>query len=384
MGMWFREWLRVGAVIACLGSLLWLLAERDVGLPALLRSAAWGLVVWIGCGLIWLGLQYGQGHADARGQWRRGKLLGVALGVLLVLPGLAACTTAMPISGAAALPGMVEPPAGPWPRELTSGDNTFSIFQPQYERWEQGRLDGRSAVAVEGLASPEPRYGVVWFTARTQVDEKTQLVTLEELTVSKADFPTVPDGGADYLAVLQRAFSEAPLTIARDRLQAELEVEPVEGPDRVVAVRNDPPRIIVSQVPALLVRIDGQPALRAVAGTSLRRVINTRVLLLLDASAGRYYLWLRNQWLAAPKLDGPWAVASNPPPSLEAAKQVAVQGGQVDLLDNVTPDLAPLLQAGSTPTIYVSTTPAELLVLKGQPTFAPAANTGIRSVTSPD
>ena len=28
------------------------------------------------------------------------------------------------------------------------------------------------------------------------------------------------------------------------------------------------------------------------------------VLLLLDASAGRYYLWLRNQWLAAPKLDG--------------------------------------------------------------------------------
>ena len=28
--MWFREWLRVGAVIACLGSLLWLLAERDV------------------------------------------------------------------------------------------------------------------------------------------------------------------------------------------------------------------------------------------------------------------------------------------------------------------------------------------------------------------
>ena len=30
MGMWFREWLRVGAVMALLGSLLWLLAERDV------------------------------------------------------------------------------------------------------------------------------------------------------------------------------------------------------------------------------------------------------------------------------------------------------------------------------------------------------------------
>src|SRR6266436_5063775 len=384
MGMSFGEWLRVEAAMAFLGSVLWLLAERAVDLPAVLRSAAWGLVVWIGCGLIWLGLQYGQGHADARTQWRSRKRLGVILCVLLVLPGLAACTTAMPVSGEAALPARVEPPPGPWPRELTSGDNTFSIFQPQYDRWEQGRLDGRSAVAVESPASPQPRYGVIWFTARTQVDTATQRVTLEELTVSKADFPTVPDGGAGYLAALQRAFSEAPLTIAVDRLQAELKVEPVEAPDRVVAVRNDPPRIIVSQAPARLVRIDGPPVLRAVAGTSLRRVINTRVLLLLDPSAGRYYLWLRNQWLAAPKLDGPWAVASNPPSSLEAAKQVAVQGGQVDLLDNVTPDLAPLLQAGSTPTIYVSTTPAELVVLKGQPTFAPVATTGILGVTNTD
>src|SRR5229473_1572128 len=214
------------------------------------------------------------------------RVLAALLSVLLLAPGLTACTTAMPATGEAMGPTTSEPPADAWPRELTSGDNTFSIFQPQYDRWEQGRLDGRSAVAVEGLASPEPRYGVIWFTARTQVDKETQLVTLEALTVSKADFPTVPDGGAGYLAALQRAFSEAPLTIALDRLQAELKVEQVETPDRVVAVRNDPPRIIVSQASALLVRIDGQPALRAVAGTSLLRVINTRALLLLDQSAG--------------------------------------------------------------------------------------------------
>ena len=187
---------------------------------------------------------------------------------------------------------------------------------------------------------------MIWFTARTEVDKETQMVTLEELTVSKADFPTVPDGGAGYLAALQRAFSEAPLTIALDRLQAELEVEQAETHDGVLAVRNDPPRIIVSQAPALLVRIDGQPVLRGVAGTSLLRVINTRVLLLVDQSAGRYYLWLRNQWLTAPKLDGPWAVAMNPSAALEAAKQAAVQGGQVDLLADAAPDVVPLLQAG--------------------------------------
>ena len=312
------------------------------------------------------------------------RVLAALFSVLLLAPGLTACTTAMPATGQAMGPTTSEPPADAWPRELTSGDNTFSIFQPQYDRWEQGRLDGRSAVAVESQASPEPRYGVIWFTARTQVDKETRMVTLEDLTISKADFPTVPDGGAGYLAALQRSLSDAPLTIALDRLQAELEIEQAENPGGVVAVRNDPPRIIVSQAPALLLRIDGQSALRSVAGTSLLRVINTRVLLLLDQSAGRYYLWLRNQWLAAPKLDGPWAAVSNPSSSLEVAKQAAVRGGQVDLLNDVDPDLAPLLQAGSTPTIYVSTTPAELLVVRGQPAFAPVAATGILEVTNSD
>jgi hypothetical protein len=69
MGLWLREWLRIGGAIALLGGLLWLLAERDVGLPALMRSAAWGLVVWIECGLIWIGLQYGQGREDLHEQW---------------------------------------------------------------------------------------------------------------------------------------------------------------------------------------------------------------------------------------------------------------------------------------------------------------------------
>jgi hypothetical protein len=69
-----RGWIRMGAPVALVGGLLWLLAEADVGLPALLRSAAWGLVVWVGCGVIWLGLEYGQEHEDARD--RRSQMVG--------------------------------------------------------------------------------------------------------------------------------------------------------------------------------------------------------------------------------------------------------------------------------------------------------------------
>lgn len=68
MGMWLRGWLTVGTAIALLGGLLWLVAEGDVGLPALLRSAGVGLLVWLVCGLIWVGMEYGQRYEDAREQ----------------------------------------------------------------------------------------------------------------------------------------------------------------------------------------------------------------------------------------------------------------------------------------------------------------------------
>jgi hypothetical protein len=215
--------------------------------------------------------------------WQK-QALSVLCLLLLIWPGLAGCTPAVSAVG--------EPPAAsdlnvdPWPRQLTSGDNTLSVFQPQYESWDQGRLSGRAAVAVENQVAPQPTYGVIWFTARTAVDKESRMVTLEDLTIAKTDFPTAPDGGATYAAALRQTLSSQPLTIALDRLQAALELERVEKPGQSVEVKNDPPRIIVSQGPALLVRIDGQPMLRQVAGTGLLRVINTRVLLPRDGVGG--------------------------------------------------------------------------------------------------
>jgi hypothetical protein len=66
MGMWLRGWLTVGTAIALLGGLLWLVAEGNVGMPALLRSVATGFLVWVVCGLIWLGVEYGQRYEDER------------------------------------------------------------------------------------------------------------------------------------------------------------------------------------------------------------------------------------------------------------------------------------------------------------------------------
>src|SRR5207245_4272163 len=96
------------------------------------------------------------------------------------------------------------------------------------------------------------------------------------------------------------------------------------------------------------------------------------------------YCWLMNRWVAAPQLEGPWAGVADPPATLETAKAAATQSGQVDLLDKPDPDLKQLLQTGAVPAIYVSTVPAELVVLKGQPALAPIAATDILQVTNTD
>lgn len=58
-----------------------------------------------------------------------------------------------------------------WPRRINSGDTTLTIYQPQLDAWSGNQLTGRAAVAVQTSASATPTYGVIWFSARTEVDK---------------------------------------------------------------------------------------------------------------------------------------------------------------------------------------------------------------------
>src|SRR5262245_17802335 len=59
-------------------------------------------------------------------------------------------------------PAAGTPPAtdAGWPRKFVSDGTTFTIYQPQLEKWDMNRLEGRAAVAVETQASPQATYGV--------------------------------------------------------------------------------------------------------------------------------------------------------------------------------------------------------------------------------
>jgi hypothetical protein len=262
-----------------------------------------------------------------------------------------------------------------WPRQYTSGGTTFTVYQPQLDEWDGDQLAAHAAVAVKEAGKEEPTYGVIWLDSRTDVDKVNRQVYLNDTRITKSSFPSATSKTEEWHDALQTQLPERSKVLSLDRLEAQLAVEAQRTRSAEQPLKNDPPRILASTVPAMLILIDGQPALRQ-AGGGLERVINTRPLLL--KSGNTYYLHVFDGWMQAADLNRTWAVATSPPASLKKAMEAAVRTGQVDLLTGESGDTMqpkPSLAKGPVPAIYVSTTPAELLVFEGEPNYVPVDGT---------
>ena len=133
--------------------------------------------------------------------------------------------------------------ADPWPREIPISGGTMTVYQPQVDSWDGGFLKLRAAVAVKPTGGEEV-FGIVRVSAHTLVDRSTRMVTLFNVSLLQIDFPTLPDHGQKYFADLGRFLPAGTKQVSLDRLQAFLSVEKVTP--RTVAVKNDPPQVLVS------------------------------------------------------------------------------------------------------------------------------------------
>jgi hypothetical protein len=204
-----------------------------------------------------------------------------------------------------------------------------------------------------------------------------RLVTLDDFQITRVTFPTVPEKAGEYMEVLRKDALHCTRIIALDRIEANLAVTDAVAKTRTVVVKNDPPQIVFSATPAILVLIDGTPILRQVEASRFLRIINTRTLILFDQAIGKYFLRLMDRWMEAPKIDGPWSVAKNPSADLDVALQFFTTDPKVDLLDNLAADIKDALENGTVPTIYVRTGPAELVETDGEPQLEPIGGTNL-------
>jgi hypothetical protein len=264
------------------------------------------------------------------------------------------------------------PPPDPWPRGVDLGNAQVLVYQPQINSWTDNQLDFRAALAIKPTGAKAETFGVIFATARTQVDKVLRTVTFENLKISKIDFPTLPNRGAAYVAKLQTQFVASIRTISLDRLDSSLALAGIKPP--TVDVESKPPWVIVSYSPAILVPIDSAPVLKAAADSQLQRVINTRALIL-QVPGENFFIHIYDGWLTSNSISGPWAQSFNLPPGIDSVALALASTGAVDMLDggpkaNPKPSLA-----NGVPAIYTSSVPAELIVFKGQPDFQPVVGT---------
>ena len=132
------------------------------------------------------------------------------------------------------------------------------------------------------------------------------------------------------------------------------------------------------QTPAIIVNVDGDPIWSPIKDNDLKYAVNTNWDLFQHGTSSTLYLRNEKSWMTAADLKGPWTPAGTLPdsfkklPADENWKDVkaAVPGVKQD--------------AKRTPKVFVSSTPAELILLNGAPSYQQVAGTNLMWINNTD
>jgi hypothetical protein len=244
------------------------------------------------------------------------------------------------------------------------------LYLPQVESWTSNSFLARAAVEVKAASAKEPQVGVVWFEAHGSVDHSNRVVTLDRMAITRGSFPDTPDNGSNALAIVREVLPGGARTVSLDYLITALGFNRAAAREGAAGLKNDPPEIVWVTNRTVLIRVDGEPVLRPVAGSSLERVINTPALLVRNKTNPRFYLEGGSRWYAADSIGGPWSLVQNLP-------------AQVASLDPTnTPSSAPA--DDPPPQIMVTTKPAELLMTVGPPDYRRITDTSLQYIADSD
>ncbi len=255
-----------------------------------------------------------------------------------------------------------------WPRDIVVPQGTITIYQPQAEDLKGNVFTGRAATSYVKNGETNPVFGVLWFQARLNVDRDSRNAEFSEVQITRVRFPNAtPDQEQKYIDIVQSAVSSWPTyPISMDRVIAMLQAAKKDEASEE-GLKNDPPQIVVTDTPTVLVAYDGQPTLRDMPDSKLQRVINTAYPVIFDPATKTYYMTNTKLWYGAADPLGPWKLGATPPPEVVAAIPPGAK-------DQAKDDESPLLAAGTPPQVVTATVPTELIWTDGRPDFRPVGS----------
>ena len=261
----------------------------------------------------------------------------------LIVP---ACLVALPL-----LPRDAAAQDSPWPYEIpTASGYVITLYQPQPEVLNDNLLTGRAAMSITP-PNGAPIFGALWFSARISADADTREAMLSEIRVTRVRWPdATAEQQGQFTVIVEGAFPEG-LPIDMDRLSASLATAEREQ-QSLTDLKNDPPRIVVTDELSVLLLYDGAPQSRPIPDTDLEQVLNTSLAVVKDTRTGTYWLSGGKVWYSADDPLGPWVPNARPPESITTL---------VPADTSTDPVPAP------PPAIVTATEPTELIVTDGTP-----------------
>jgi hypothetical protein len=270
------------------------------------------------------------------------------------------------------------PVDGGWPREYgTASGGRLVIYEPQVESWpDQQHIVLYAAVASIGNGAQKPTLGTIKVEADTKVSVDDRLVNFSAFTITSSNFPTL--GREEVGKLIADIHAAVPLNervIALDRVMAAVDTSQIK-PKNIEGVKADPPIVFFSQTPAVLVNLDGEPIWSPIPNNELRFAVNTNWDLFEYPPSKSYYLRVDKSWMKAPSVKGPWTVQSDVPASFAKLPD-----------DENWKDVKAALPARAStavPAVFISTKPAELILLAGPPKYVPVKGTSLQWVSNTD
>ena len=267
---------------------------------------------------------------------------------------------------------------GGWPRiyNLPSGGSVL-VYQPQVATWAgQKHMVAFSAVSYRDTAGSKPALGTVRLEADTSVALEDRLVSFKNLKTVEANFQTLSkEQVREVVAAIEKVMSDEERVIALDRVLANIDKSQIV-PKNVEGIKADPPAIFFSTTPAVMVNIDSEPIWSPIKENDLKYAVNTNWDLFQHVPTNTYYLRNDATWLKAADVKGPWAAAGTLPDSF---KKLPADENWKDVKAALPgKPIAP----GGVPHVFVSYTPAELILLTGAPKYSAVSGTGLQWVSN--
>ena len=253
------------------------------------------------------------------------------------------------------------------------------VYPPQVISWpDRQTMSTRIAMALTPAGAKAAVLGSAEVSCATRTDLATRQFSLSAPRLLSSRFPAADTAQAQrFEEGIRKALAalpdkRVPLDMVLLSLRQSNETHPA------VPVHNEPPAIFVSQRPASLLVFDGEPVMAPVAGTPLTVAVNTNWDVFVDGPSKQWY-WLNNgAWLRAGDFHGPWTPVGTLPAAFSALPD---DRNFADVRKQVP---GRSLTSAEVPQLFVSTTPAEIIVIQGAPQYVAIAGTQLQYVANSD